>query len=172
MSHKLTKVLEQPGLKQIDDNSNQFINVTLNTDNVDELEGADNLYYTHDRFLESMRTSPIIQDRHFYTVDELAVKQGDLYWRIISPIKLLQAKAYVGTPSVGADISLHVIKNDSTAPEDLLYDLDITSTTNEVFIDYEYTLAVGDYLRVDVVQVGTTTKGSDLIVSFKYHSIL
>ena len=169
MSHNLTKVLNQPGLKEID-NSNQFINVTLDTDNVDE--GTNNLYYTDARGLVTMQANPIIQDRHFYTVDELAVKQGDLYWRIISPIKLLQAKAYVGTPSVGADISLHVIKNDSTAPEDLLYDLDITSTTNEVFINNEYTLAVGDYLRVDVVQVGTTTKGSDLIVSFKYHSIL
>lgn len=170
MSHKLTKVLEKPGLKEFDINSNQFINVTLDTDNVSE--GVNNLYYTDVRGLATMRDNPIIQDRHFYTVDELAVKQGDLYWRIISPIKLLQAKAYVGTPSVGADISLHVIKNDSTAPEDLLYDLDITSTTNEVYIDHEYTLAVGDYLRVDVVQVGTTTKGSDLIVSFKYHSIL
>ena len=169
MSHNLTKVLNQPGLKE-SENSNQFINVTLDTDNVPE--GDNNLYYTSDRVVDTMRVNPIIQDRHFYTVDELAVKQGDLYWRIISPIKLLQAKAYVGTPSVGADISLHVIKNDSTAPEDLLYDLDITSTTNEVYIDQEYTLAVGDYLRVDVVQTGTTTKGSDLIVSFKYHSIL
>ena len=77
MSHNLTKVLTQPGLKEID-NSNQFINITLDTDNVSE--GVNNLYYTDARGLATMRDNPIIQDRHFYTVDELAVKQGDLYW--------------------------------------------------------------------------------------------
>ena len=34
------------------------------------------------------------------------------------------------------------------------------------------TLQAGDYIRVDIAQVGTTNPGSDLIVSFKYRSII
>ena len=162
MSHNLTKVNSQPGLS---------VNVTTTTVN----EGT-NLYFTEARTLSVVETeretNPVIQDKHFYTTGEVAVKQGDLYWRIISPIKILECKAYVGTAPTGATLSLHVVKNDSSAPEDLLYNLDINVSSNETSSQTSHTLAVGDYLRVDIVQIGSTVKGSDLIVSFKYQSIL
>lgn len=162
MSHNLTKVNSQAGLS-----------VDINTSNITE---GTNLYYTEARALSSIETerasNPVVQDKHFYTTGEIAIKQGDLYWRMISPVKILECKAYVGTAPTGTTLSLHVVKNNSSAPEDLLYNLNIEVSSNETNSTDSHILQVGDYLRIDIVQIGSLVKGSDLIVSFKYHSIL
>ena len=163
MSHNLTKVNSQPGLS-----------VSLNTDNVQE--GTTNLYYTETRGLATIsneRTdNPTYQDKHFYTIGELSVKQGTLYWRIIHDLKITKVIAHVKTPSIGVDISIHVVKNDNVNPSDLLYDLDIQATQNQVTNNTDKNLVAGDFIRIDIVQIGTTVKGNDLTVSFQYQSDL
>lgn len=166
MSFKLTKVNNLPGE-----------NITVVTDDIPEPANPTNLWYTNARVVsdvESNRTTnPTIQDKHFYTVGDVVVKTGDLYWQIISPIQILQAQLFAKTAPTGSNLGIVVIKNAGTQPTDELYDLElipgstlIQSNTSPV------SLAAGDYIRVDVLQVGNTSPGSDMIVSFKYRSII
>lgn len=166
MAFKLTKVNNVPG---------ELIN--LNTDEVPENQNPTNKYYTTARadvdILAHRENSPTVQDKHFYTNGEIVQKVGDLYWRIVSPIEILSVQVYFGTPPVGSNAAIYVQKNQAANPSDLLFN--ITIPQNQQITDSTdptATLQAGDYIRVDVAQVGSTTAGSDLIVSFKYRSII
>lgn len=166
MAFKLTKVNNLPGEK-----------IILETDDIPESANATNLWYTDTRaetVVQAHReTSPTIQDKHFYTVGEVAVKIGDLYWQIISPIEILQTQLYLKTPSSGSNLSVNIIKNGGGDPANLLYNLELIAGDNIVQSNSgSATLQAGDYLQVDVLQVGSATSGSDMIVSFKYRSII
>ena len=166
MAFKLTKVNDLPG---------EFISVV--TDDIPEPLNPTNLWYTQARTnadIDSRRqTNPTIQDKHFYTLDELAVKTGDLYWQIVSPVEIVSVQAVVKTSPVGGKITIDIVKNQGSTIDDTLFTLDIFPNDQLVQSNTPAKqLAAGDYVRIDLLQVGTTTPGSDLTVSFKYKSIL
>lgn len=166
MAFKLTKVNQLPGE-----------HITVVTDNIPEpSENPTNLWYTDQRAdarINSIRTSnPTVQDKHFYTVGEIEVKQGDLFWHIVSDIELLSCAAIVQTASVGNKIQIAVVKNGGNDPADTLYDIDILPNSFTEASNSTAQLSAGDYIRIDILQRGTTTPGSDLVVSFAYKNIL
>jgi|13_taG_2_1085334.scaffolds.fasta_scaffold00160_2 S-adenosylmethionine:tRNA-ribosyltransferase-isomerase (queuine synthetase) len=165
MAFKLTKVNSLPGE-----------NISVDTDDVPELVGATNLYYTQARtnsdIVSHRNTNPTIQDKHFYTIGEIALKVGDLYWQILSDIEIISVQAVLKENPVGGKVNLAIVKNLGSALADTLFTLDIFPNDNLVISNTSaVTLQQGDYIRVDVLQVGSTTAGSDLTVSFKYRSI-
>lgn len=166
MSFKLTKVNSLPGE-----------NITVVTDDIPESGTPTNLWYTNARVVadvESNRNSnPTYQDKHFYTTGEVAPKIGDLYWHILSPIEIEQVQLYVKTAPTGSNLGIRVTLNQGAQLSDDLYSLQLTpgsdliqSTSGSVTVDS------GNYIRIDVLQVGNVTPGSDMIVSFKYRSII
>lgn len=164
MAFKLTKVNNIPGEL-----------ITINTDDVSE--GTSNLYYTQDRVqteVVSIRnTSPTIQDKHFYTIGEIQIKIGDLYWQIVHPIEIIKVFVKFGSAPLGGQAVVQVVKNTGSDPSDTLYDFSITSGTSSVESNSApIELAEGDYLRIDILQRGSTSPGEDLTVSFKYRSII
>ena len=167
MSFKLTKVNNLPG---------QFISVV--TDDIPEpQQNPTNKWYTDQRVnsdISSHRNnSPTLQDKHFYTTGQIATKTGDLYWQIISAIEIISVQVYFKTPPTGSNAAIYIQKNQATNPSDLLFDITIPSGQSVTqSTESPATLQAGDYIRVDIAQVGTTTPGSDLIVSFKYRSII
>lgn len=166
MSFKLTKVNNLPG---------ELISVV--TDDIPESLNANNLWYTQQRVssdIQAQRVSnPTIQDKHFYTVGEVAVKTGDLYWQIISPIEILEARAYLKIPATGNLLEAQVVKNTGANPSDILFTLELLPNSSSVISNTPaVTLLAGDYIRIDILQVGSATPGSDLIISFKYRSII
>lgn len=73
---------------------------------------------------------------------------------------LSAARATVATPSTGADIVIDVVKNDTT----VVTTLTIPAGANSTGITLNAPLAADDYLTVSIVQVGSVTPGSDLVV--------
>ena len=77
------------------------------------------------------------------------------------------------TSPVGGKITIDIVKNQGSTIDDTLFTLDIFPNDQLVQSNTPAKqLAAGDYVRIDLLQVGTTTPGSDLTVSFKYKSIL
>lgn len=166
MAFKLTKVNQLPG---------QFISIV--TDNIPEPEqNPVNLWYTDqradERILEIRNTIPTIQDKHFYTVGEIAVKQGDLFWHIVAPIEILSCTAQIKTSPTGNKLQVVVTKNTGANPSDTLYDLDILPSEFTTTSNSPVQLVSGDYIRIDILQTGSQVSGSDLTVSFAYKNIL
>tara|TARA_S200000501_G_scaffold373169_1_gene419688 strand:- start:395 stop:907 length:513 start_codon:yes stop_codon:yes gene_type:complete len=170
MAYKLTKVNNDAGRL-----------ISLDTNNVDEdvntPEAQRNLYYTTTRAdtdIGNHRTqNPTFQDKHFYTTGAVQIKQGDLFWNIVHPITIVSVSATLKTAPVGSNLTFYVQKNGGLAPADLLYDIDIlSSSTTAASNQAPVTLQSGDYLQVDIASIGSQTSGSDLIVSFKYYSHL
>ena len=166
MSFKLTKVNSLPGE-----------NISVVTDDIPESATPTNLWYTNQRVvsdIESNRTSnPTYQDKHFYTTGEVVPKTGDLYWHILSPIEIEQVQLYVKTAPLGSNLGIQVTLNQGAQLSDNLYSLQLTPGSNLIQSNSgSVTVDSGNYIRIDVLQVGNTTAGSDMIVSFKYRSII
>jgi len=166
MSFKLTKVNNLPGE-----------NISVVTDDIPEDVNATNLWYTNQRVvsdIETNRTSnPTIQDKHFYTTGDIVVKTGDLYWQIITPIEILEVQLYVKTAPRGSRLGIAVVKNDGSQPSDEIFSLQLAPEANIVQSSTAaVSLQAGDYLRINVLQIGNTFPGADMIVSFKYRSII
>lgn len=166
MSFKLTKVNDLPGE-----------NISIVTDDIPEDANATNLWYTNQRVvsdIETNRTSnPTIQDKHFYTTGNVVVKTGDLYWQIITAIEILEVQLYVKTAPLGSNLGIAVVKNDGSQPSDEIFSLQLAPGANTVQSSTAaVSLQAGDYLRINVLQIGNTFPGTDMIVSFKYRSII
>lgn len=158
MAYKLTTVNNEPGE-----------HISINTDDIPELPEAINKWYDSQAVSEDVEAarlaSPTIQDKHFYTIGTLVQKEGDLYWRIISPIELLGAVAFLETPPSTANARFQVYSNQ----QNLLFDLTInTGSTSTTSIEEPALLQAGDYVKVDILSPGNA---SDLTISFKYRSL-
>lgn len=95
------------------------------------------------------------------------VTTGKLRWAAPAACTITQIRATIGTAPVGADLIVDVNKNGVTIfttqtnrPKILAGAFDSGLVTN-----MEVTaLAAGDYLTVDIDQIGTTTAGSDVTI--------
>lgn len=155
-------------------------NITLRTDDVEDTDT--NPYATYARVEpiiteERFTANPSYQDKHFYTVGELAVKTTDLlYWKILYPTKIVKISAQVSIAPTGDNIILNIKKrrnvngiiSDPTTIKTLTIQQmqTIIQTGNEE----EYTLDELDSIGIEVQTIGSIIKGSDLVVSFKYFS--
>lgn len=156
-------------------------NITLTTDDV--ADTPTHPYATYNRVKtitteERFTSNPSYQDKHFYTVGELAVKTTDLlYWKILYPTKIVKISAQVSIAPTGDNIILNIKKrrneNGTAQPSNttiktltIQQDQTVIQTGN----DEEYILDELDSIGIEVTTIGSIIKGSDLVVSFKYFS--
>jgi hypothetical protein len=154
-------------------------NITLTTDDIND--STTHPYATYARVEpiiteERFTSNPSYQDKHFYTVGELAVKTTDLlYWKILYPTKVIKISAQVSTAPTGDNIVLNIKqkRNDNgTITNTTIKTLTIlqNQTTAQTGNDEEFTFDELDSIGIEVSVIGSTVKGSDLVVSFKYFS--
>jgi len=155
--------------------------ITLTTADIDEAQNGLRPYATYARVApiiteERFTANPSYQDKHFYTVGELVVKTTDLlYWKILYPTKINKISAQVSTAPTGDNIVLNIKKkrNDNgTITNTTIKTLTVlqNQTTAQTGNDEEFTFDELDSIGIEVQVVGSTIKGSDLVVSFKYFS--
>jgi hypothetical protein len=153
--------------------------ITLTTDDVSDTNT--NPYATYARVQpiiteERFTANPSYQDKHFYTVGELAVKTTDLlYWKILYPIKITKISAQVSIAPTGDNIVLNIKQKrnvNGTITNITIKTLTIlqNQTTIQTDNDEEYILDELDSIGIEISTIGSTIKGSDLVVSFKYFS--
>jgi hypothetical protein len=101
---------------------------------------------------------------------DLLVAVGNGRWRVVGPQTVLGVYISVGTAPVGADVIVDVNQNGTTlftTPTNRPTIPDGAHTSSLAVPD-TVTLADGDYITVDVDQVGSTTPGSDLTVQILF----
>jgi hypothetical protein len=94
---------------------------------------------------------------------ELQLVTGTARW--YAPFNLLvngiTAKV---SSSADADISIEIKKNGTVVKSDSI----LAGQFSSVVSAPEFSMAEGDYITVDITSIGTTNKGEDLVVQFKY----
>jgi hypothetical protein len=96
--------------------------------------------------------------------DVLVTFLGLKRWWVNTNYTIRRILAYVTVPSVGADIIVGINKNGA-----LDRTITIPATTAYVIIEPSgFTVSTGDYITVDILQIGSATAGEDLTVIFEY----
>lgn len=96
--------------------------------------------------------------------DILVTFVGLKRWWINTNYTIRRILAYVTVPSVGANIVVGINKNGTQNRT-----ITIPATTNYVIIEPTgFTVTTGDYITVDILQIGSATAGEDLTVIFEY----
>lgn len=104
----------------------------------------------------------------FSRAGNLATGVGTFRWYSKGSWTIIDVRATVGTPSTGADVIVDVNKNGTsifpTNPRPT-----IVQTTNTIVATPNTTALVdGDYITVDIDQIGSTTPGADLMVQINF----
>lgn len=95
----------------------------------------------------------------------LSVHTGKLRWYPQVNIHVKTIRAYVDTPSTGADINLDINKNGSTL---LTGALSIAASANAGSRNENVAVTTTDYIQIDIDQVGSTEPGRDLVICIDY----
>ena len=98
---------------------------------------------------------------------ELITVIGQMRWYPTRDITLINITANVGLAATGANIVLDVKKNGVSI---LASNITILATefTAAPVVPTDTTLLTTDYLTVDILQIGLSLPGEDLVVNFKY----
>ena len=94
---------------------------------------------------------------------ELVTFTGTKRWWINGEYNISRLLAYVITAPTGANISLNVNKNASNVAT-----INIQANTTSTISSANISITQGDYITVDVTEIGTTVPGSDLSLIFEY----
>lgn len=106
-------------------------------------------------------TSPLTKTLDY--TGTLTVSSGTKKWWINRSFLINRAIGYLDTAPTGASLVLRINKNGSNAG------LFTVGSGNSSFTSsMSLNVVQGDYLTVDVVQVGSTVAGSDLSLMFEY----
>lgn len=86
---------------------------------------------------------------------------------------IVSVAARVGTAPVGANVVVNLKKNGTTIFDTPADRPTIVDGTNSALVGSwgNTTLTSGDYITVDITQVGSTTPGSDLVVTLRVRKI-
>ena len=95
---------------------------------------------------------------------DLVINTGSKRLYMAQALILDAVDAYLGTAPVGADATFILKKNDSSIGTITISD-GITSSTDTSFNE---SLARGDYITIDITQIGSTIAGADLYINFRF----
>lgn len=88
---------------------------------------------------------------------------GTKRWWINSNVSISRLLAYITTAPQGSNVRLVINKNAST-----ITSVNIQANTNSTISSANIPVVQGDYITVDVAQVGSSTAGADLALIFEY----
>ena len=112
----------------------------------------------------------VILEKALTQPSDLVVVTGKARWYPVQDIELISVQAHVDTPATGQSILVDVNKNGSTILTGSPNIVEIAAGANSSAIIPPGTtsVTVGDYVTVDVDQIGSGTAGADLVVQFVY----
>lgn len=123
------------------------------------------LQYLNDQYLRSVRGDITT----YHVSGPLDVGQGQAKFRFPFPVTILGVSAAMGVAATGAAIQYNVRVNGGSSltasPLEVADGAEVSSEITSFAVD---TLSTGDYLVVEVVQVGSATVGEDLSVFIRY----
>lgn len=96
----------------------------------------------------------------------VAVDTGDKRFYAHDNCILSSIEAYVGTAPAGSALNITVNKNGSSAAT-----LSIAAGGTQSLQTARVSFDQGDYVTVDITQVGSSTAGSDLRINFKFRKV-
>jgi len=97
---------------------------------------------------------------------DLEVTTGTQRFYLVSASILKNVEAYVKTAPAGADATLNVIKNGSSTIKTVTISDGNTSSGDNLS---EISLVEGDYLTINITQIGSSTAGTDLYVNLTFN---
>ena len=97
---------------------------------------------------------------------DLEVTTGTQRFYLVSASILKNLEAYVKTAPAGADATLNVIKNGSSTIKTVTISDGNTSSGDNLS---EISLVEGDYLTINITQIGSSTAGTDLYVNLTFN---
>ena len=96
-----------------------------------------------------------------YAIDgNVTVNTGTARFYAYDDATLVITKAYVGTAPVGSSINITVNKNGSSAET-----LSIADGATSASSTPDVAVSQGDYITVDITQIGSSTAGADLRIN-------
>lgn len=104
-----------------------------------------------------------LYDKHFNYPGNLGIYAGTARWYSMNIQTISKVTAYVSSAPVGASLGIRVRKNGESTATITISDGGYTSSINTNIVTTD-----GEYITVDLFQVGTSSPGSDLVVSFLY----
>lgn len=108
-------------------------------------------------------TSTTISTRTMEYTGTLVTFTGTKRWWINSNVSISRLLAYITTAPQGSNVRLVINKNAST-----ITSVNIQANTNSTISSANIPVVQGDYITVDVAQVGSSTAGADLALIFEY----
>ena len=96
---------------------------------------------------------------------ELGVNQGSLRFYFRQPTVCERIDMFVGTASAGANIAVDIVKNGTSVQTVTL----LAGSNSNLGIPSNLNFIAGDFITINITQVGSTTPGSDLymILTFR-----
>jgi hypothetical protein len=120
---------------------------------------------TKNRDLAAAASVNLQDSRDFYKVYSLpgavSVASGTANFYVYETCTLININAYAGTAPAGSSLNITINKNGTSAKTISIADGSSSSTNSDTT-----TFAQGDYITVDVTQVGSSTAGSDVKINF------
>jgi hypothetical protein len=110
------------------------------------------------------RTAPLYGTRVYQIDGNLSVKSGTRRWYAHEDLTIVKIKAQVDVAPAGRNIVFAVKKNGSTVGT---FEIAAGSAFNPIS-NINITAAEDDYFTVDITQVGSSTPGQHLLVTFVY----
>lgn len=106
-----------------------------------------------------------VDSTQFTQTGTLSINTGTARWYAPQAVTITSVTPYVGVASLGSNILVNLRKNSSSTISAVEIAAGATSGSANTT---QSSLSIGDYLTVDVTQVGSITKGSDLVMVVKY----
>jgi hypothetical protein len=102
-------------------------------------------------------------ERHFNYPGILSTSLGATRWWILGNGSITKISARVTVAPIGANIVAYINKNGTT-----IHTATISANTYSSTSNVNLSISDGDYITVDIVNIGSSLAGSDLVISFLY----
>jgi hypothetical protein len=102
-------------------------------------------------------------ERHFNYPGILSTSIGTSRWWILGSGNITKISARVTVAPIGSNIVAYINKNGTT-----VHTATISANTYGSTSDVNLAISDGDYITVDIVSIGSSLAGSDLVISFLY----
>lgn len=102
-----------------------------------------------------------------YAIDgNVTVNTGTARFYTYDDAVLQSVNAYIGTAPVGSSLNASVLKNGSSAAN-----LSISAGATQATASPDVSFSQGDYVTVDITQIGSSTAGADLRINLTFRKI-
>ena len=126
--------------------------------------GSENLGFDSEQVVSILNENKIIDYKTYSYDGTLSLNTGTKRLYISIACTLSTVDVYLATASVGADVILNIKKNGSSLNTLTITDGNSISENNSFNVSF----IKGDYITLDITQIGSSTAGEDLYANFNF----